>query len=87
MSDIFVLLSMDLTPVFTRTQDQTNCLEGQLLQGGLFKRFKVSLCQLVQHQGEVPGGDASPNLRSVSVETIQETNEILIFTDINGGIP
>ena len=24
-------------------------------------------CQLVQHQGEVPGGDDPPSLRSVSV--------------------
>ena len=58
MSDIVILLpSMDLTPAFARTQDQKeNSLEGQMLQRGLFKGLKWSLCQLVQHQGEVPGG-------------------------------
>ena len=57
MSDISVLQSMDLTLAFTRTQgQQENSLEGQKLQRGLFKRCTGSLCQLVQHQGEVPGG-------------------------------
>ena len=87
MSDIFVLPSMALTPTFTRTQDQQeNNLKGQMLQTGLFKGFKRSLCQLVQHQGEVPGGDAPPPFRSVSVEAIQEVSEIFIFTDIDIGI-
>ena len=40
----------------------------------------------MQHQREVPGGDAPPALGSVSNETIQETSEILIFADINGDI-
>ena len=60
--------------------------EGQVLQGGLFKGFKGSLCRLVQYQGEVPGGDAPSTLGSVSVETIHETGEILIFADINGKV-
>ena len=78
---------MDLTPAFTRTQDhQKNSLEGQVFQGGLLQGFKWSLCQLVQHQREVPGGDAPPALRSVSMETIQETSEVLIFADIYSGI-
>ena len=46
--------------------------------------FKVSLCELVQHQGKAPGGDAPLTLGSISVETIQETGETLIFADING---
>ena len=84
MPDIFVLSSMDLTPAFTRTQGQEeNSLEGQMLQRGIFKGFKRSLCQLVHHQGEVRGGYAPPTLRSVSVEIIQETSEILIFADID----
>ena len=57
-----------------------------MLQGGLFNGFKGSLCELVQHQRKVPGGDAPPTLGSVSLETIQETSEILIFTDIHGRI-
>ena len=79
---------MDLTPVSTRTLGhQKNSLEGQGgFQGGLFQGFKGSLCQLVQHQREVPGGDAPPALGSVSMETIQETSEILIFADINGDV-
>ena len=48
--------------------------------------FKRTLCQLVQHQGEVPGGDTPLTLGSVSVEAVQEMSEILIFADINGGI-
>ena len=40
----------------------------------------------MQHQREVPGGDAPPALGSLSMETIQETSEILIFADINGDI-
>ena len=57
-----------------------------MFQGGLFKGFKGSLCQLVKHQGKVPGGDAIPALGSVSMETVQEMSEILILADINGGI-
>ena len=85
MSDVLILPSMDLTPAFARPQGQEeNSLEGEMLQRGLFNGFKCRLCQLVQHQGEVPGGDAPPTLRSVSMETIQETSEIIIFTDIYG---
>ena len=87
MSDILVLPSMDLIPAFARTQGQKeNSLEGQMLQSGLFKGLKWSLCQLVQNQGEVPGGYAPPTLRSISVETIQERSEIFIFADINRGV-
>ena len=44
---------------------------------------KVILCF---HQQDVPGGDASPTPKSVSVETNQETSEILIFATIDGCI-
>ena len=54
----------------------------KVFQGGLFHGFKGSLCQLV-HQKKAPGGDAPSALGSVSVEAIQETGKILIFTDIN----
>ena len=79
---------MDLTPAFTRTKGQKkNGFEGQMLQRGLFKGFKRSRCQLVQHQGEVPGGDTPPTFGSVSVEVIQETSEIFIFADTGRRIP
>ena len=55
-----------------------------MLERGLFKRFKESLCQLVQHQEKVP--DVPTTLASLSVEAIQESSEILIFADINGRI-
>ena len=88
MSDVLVLPRIDLTPAFARPQGQEeNSFEGQMFQGGLFYWFKWSLCQLVQHQGEITGGNAPPSFGSVSVETIQETSEILIFADINGRIP
>ena len=38
----------------------------------------------MQDQGKVPGGYTPPALGPVSMETIQETGEILIFADING---
>ena len=83
VSNISVLPSMNLTSTLTRPKGQEeNRLEGQMLQGGLFNWFKRGLCQLVQNQGEVPGGDSPPAFGSVSVETIQETSEILIFADI-----
>ena len=40
----------------------------------------------MKYQGKVPGGDAPPAFGSVSMETVQETSEILIFADINSGI-
>ena len=46
--------------------------------------FKGSLCELMQNQGRVPGGDAPSTLGSVSAEVIQEMSEILIFADIMG---
>ena len=49
--------------------------------------FKGSLCNLVENHGKVPRRDASPILRSVSVETITETSEVFIFADINGDFP
>ena len=36
--------------------------------------------------GRVPRGNAPPALGSVSMETIQEMNEILIFGDIDGKV-
>ena len=87
MPDVLVLSSMDLTPVFAQPQGQEeNTFEGQMLQRGLFNQLKSSLCQLVQHKGEVLEGDAPPTLRSVSMETVQETSKILIFADISGRI-
>ena len=85
MSDVFLLPNMDLTPVFAQTQGQKEySLENQVLQRGLFNGFKWSLCQLVQHLGEIPRGDAPLTLRSVSMETIDEPSEILIFPNIYG---
>ena len=40
----------------------------------------------MQDQGQAPGGYAPPALGPVSMETIQETGEILIFADINGRV-
>ena len=40
----------------------------------------------MQDQGKVPGGYTPPALGPVSMETIQETGEILIFADINGRV-
>ena len=40
----------------------------------------------MQHQGKVPRGDDPLTLGFVSVETIQETSEILIFADIDGRV-
>ena len=78
---------MYLTSTLARTQGQEeNCLEGQMLQGDLFYWFKWSLCQLVQNQGEVPGGDSPPAFGSISMETIQETSEIFILADFDGRI-
>ena len=60
---------MELTPAFTRAQGQEeDSLKGQ---GRLFNGFEGSLCELVQHPGKVPGGDAPPTLGSFSVKTIQ----------------
>ena len=88
MSDVLVLPIMDLTPAFARPQGhEENSLEGQMLQRGLFNQFEWSLCQLVQHQGEVPGGDAPPTIGSISNETGQEMSEIFAFADIYGRIP
>ena len=58
---------MNLTPVFARTQGQEeNSLEGQCFKEASLRGSNGS-CQLVQHKGEVPGGDAPLTLRSVSV--------------------
>ena len=73
------------TSAFARTWGQEeNSLEGQMLQRRLFKWFKWSPRQLVQHQGEVPGGDSPLSFGSVSMEIVQETSEIFILADING---
>ena len=40
----------------------------------------------MQDQGQVPGRYTPPALGSDPMETIQETGEILIFADINGGV-
>ena len=81
------LPSMYLTSTLARTQGQEeNCLEGQMLQGGLFNWFKMNLVSWCKNQGEVPGGGSPPAFGSVSVEAIQETSEIFILTNIDGQI-
>ena len=40
----------------------------------------------MQDQGQVPGGHTPPALGPVSMETIQEMGEILIFADIYGRV-
>ena len=88
MSDVLILPSINLTPLFTRTQGQKeNTLEGQMHQRGVFNGLEMRLCQLVLHQGKVPGRHTPPTFGSVSVKSIQEMNEILIFADIYGRIP
>ena len=78
---------MYLTPTLARPQGpEENCLEGQMLQGGLFNWFKMNLVSWCKNQEEVPGGDSPPAFGSVSVETIHETSEIFILTDIDGQI-
>ena len=85
MSNISVLPSMFLTSRLAQPQGQEeNCHEGQMLQGGLFNWFKMNLVSWCKNQREVR--DSPPAFGSVSVETIQETNEIFILTDIDGGI-
>ena len=85
VSNIFVLPSMNLTSVFARPKGQEEYRpEGQMLQRGLLDWFKRSLIQLVQDQGEVPGGYAPPAFGSVSVETVQEMSEIFVLADVEG---
>ena len=68
-SNISVLPSMYLPSTLARPQGQEeNCLEGQMLQGGLFNRFKMNLVSWCKNQREVPGGDSPPAFGSVSVE-------------------
>ena len=73
---------MDLTPVFAQTQAQKKYSH----EGQCFKEdpllVQMEPCQLLQHQGELPAGDAPPTLRSVSIGTVQEMSEILMFADI-----
>ena len=78
---------MYLTSTLAPPQGQEeNCLEGQMLQGGLFNWFKMNLVSWCKNQGEVPGGGSPLAFGSVSVETIQEASEIFILTDIDGRI-
>ena len=78
---------MYLTSMLARPQGQEeNCLEGQMLQGGLLNWFKMNLVSWCKNQGEVPGGDSLPALGSVSAEDIQEMSETFILTDIDGRI-
>ena len=51
-----------------------------------FNWFKMNLVSWCKNQEEVPGGDSPPAFGSVSVETIQETSQIFILTDIDGQI-
>ena len=67
MSDVFVLLSMDLTLVFARTQGQEeNSLEDQCFKEASLRGSNEAL-PISATPGVVPGGDAPPTLRSVSV--------------------
>ena len=76
---------MYLTSTLARPQGQEeNCLEGQMLQGGLLNWFKMNLASWCKNQGEVLGGDSILAFGSVSVETIQETSEIFILTGGGG---
>ena len=78
---------MNLTSALAQPKGQEEYrLEGQMLQGGLFNWFKMTLVSWCKNQGEVPGGDSLPAFGSVSVETIQETSEIFILTDLDGRI-
>ena len=78
---------MYLTSMLARPQGQEkNCLEGQMLQGGLLNWFKMNPVSWCKNQGEVPAGDSFPAFGSVSVGTIKETSEIFILTDIDGRI-
>ena len=45
-----------------------------------------ALFSLCKNQSEVPRGYAPPAFGSVSVETIQETSEIFVLADVEGGI-
>ena len=72
---------MYFTSTLARPQGQEeNCLEGQMLQGGLFNWFKMNLVSWCKkNKGEVPGGDSLPAFGSVSVETIQERFSSLLI--------
>ena len=81
MSDVLVLPSMDLLRLSDprakrKTVLKVKCFKKASLIGmnGAF----VSWCNI---QGEVPGGDACLTLWSISMETVQETSEILILAD------
>ena len=62
---------------------EEDSVESQMLQEGLFKGFKGSLCELVKNQEKAPGGDVSATHMSVSMESIQEMSEIFVLADIN----
>ena len=60
VSDVFVEPRMGLTPAFARTwRKEEDSLEGQVLQGSLFKVSKGNICELVKYQRKVRIGDAS----------------------------
>ena len=76
---------MDLTHAFARTQGQEeNSLEGQSFQKEAFSLVRMEPLSAGVASGRSSGGDTPPPFGSVSVETIQETSEILIFADVNG---
>ena len=80
VSNISVLPSVYLTSTLARPQEQEeNCLEGQML----FNWFKMNLCQLVQKPGRGSRGGIPSGLWVCLSETIQETSEIFILTDID----
>ena len=67
MPDVFLLPRKNLTPVFARTQGQEeNSLEGQCFKEASLRGSNGAL-PIDATPGEVPGGNAPPTLRSVSV--------------------
>ena len=58
-----------------------------MLQRGLFESLKGSLGQLVKDQRKIPARDTPAPFGSILIEAIEETVEILVPTDVKGGVP
>ena len=79
---------MYLTSTLARPEGQEeNCLEGQMLQGGLFNWFKMNLVSWCKNQGEVPGGDSPPAFGSVSVELSRRRVRVSSLLILMGEFP
>ena len=57
-----------------------------MFQGGLSEGLKRGLGKLMQHQGEVPGGNSPTPFWSISMKTVQQAIQVFIPADIQGGI-